>query len=56
MTKNNDPTSLRSQRRKNRNFTGSRPERRALRRLDSALAGYDGSDPSYTKPGKLKHW
>lgn len=55
MTKQKDPNSKRSQRRANRNFTMSRPERRAERRLSIALNG-QGSGPSYRKPGAQKHW
>jgi hypothetical protein len=55
MTKQKDPNSKRSQRRANRKFTMSRPERRAERRLSIALNGY-GSGTSYTKPGAIKHW
>lgn len=55
MTKQKDPNSKRSQKRANRNFTKSRPERRAERRLSIALNG-QGSGPSYTTPGAKKYW
>lgn len=63
MTKNKDPNSNRSQKRAKRNFTASRPERRAERRLVYATASYEdacrvdknGSKP-YTLPGAIKHW
>lgn len=56
MTKQRDSNSKRSQRRANRNFTASRPERRAASRLAYAMGGYNASDTSCTKPGKQKHW
>ena len=56
MTNQKDPNSKRSQRRANRNFTVSRPERRALDRLTRNLAVYNPSDPSSKKPGAKKHW
>jgi hypothetical protein len=62
MTKQKDPNSKRSQKRANRNFTMSRPERRAERRLSIALNGQrialnsQGIDPGYRKPGAQKHW
>lgn len=55
MTKQKDPNSKRSQRRANRNFTMSRPERRAERRLSIATNGYRGT-ASERKPGAQKHW
>lgn len=55
MTKQKDPNSKRSLKRTNRNFTMSRPERRAARRLAAATHAYR-PEPSYTKPGAIKHW
>lgn len=55
MTKQRDPNSKRSQRRANRNFTSSRPERRAQGRLNVALNGFKGT-AGETKPGAQKHW
>lgn len=39
-------------------LTGSRPNRRAQKRHNSALAGYapNSSDKAFTKPGAQKHW
>jgi hypothetical protein len=59
-----DKNSLRTQRRKNRNFNGSRCNRIAAKRLDSALRGYQiyvesdlkGGGKGFTKPGALKKW
>ena len=55
-----DPKSKRSQRRANRNFTGSRPERRAANRLSVATAAYQRGHSldaaAFTKPGKQAHW
>jgi hypothetical protein len=56
MTKSRDPNSNRSHKRAKRNFTASRPERRAERRLNAALGAYDVSNAAYTKPGAIKHW
>lgn len=56
MTKQKDPNSKRSQRRANRNFIASRPERRAERRLSIAINGSRPGDASFTKPGAQKHW
>lgn len=56
MTKQKDPNSKRSKKRANRNFTASRPERRAVDRLNRAMCIYDPSDPGYTKPGSMKCW
>lgn len=57
------PDSKRSKRRSKRNFTASRPQRRAERRLGSALAGYQNcvklskaGGKEFTKPGAEKHW
>lgn len=55
MTKQKDPRSNRSQKRAARNFTASRPERRAAKRLSIALNGYKAT-AAETKPGALKHW
>lgn len=55
MTKQKDPNSKRSQKRANRNFLGSRPQRRAERRLSIAINGYKATS-SETKPGAQKHW
>lgn len=58
-----DPNSGRSQRRANRTFTGSRPARRAKRRLASATGNYQfygGKMPEsgfiLHKPGSMKPW
>ena len=58
-----DPNSKRSQRRRKRNFTYSRPVRRAMRRLADALRGYEhtltlpGVDGrGFTKMGAQRHW
>lgn len=56
MTKQKDPNSKRSQKRADRNFTASRPERRAIRRLNYAMGSYDASNSAYTQPGAIKHW
>lgn len=49
-----DKNSKRSKRRANRNFTESRPNRRAKRRLAIKQAGASG--PGYRKAGNGKHW
>jgi hypothetical protein len=59
--KSADPNSKRSQRRAKRNFTASRPVRRAKLRLEAKLIGYKGAIASdkpepYTKPGALTMW
>lgn len=59
-----DPNSKRSIKRRNRNFEGSRPNRRAKQRLESANAGYllggiadkKNGLKAFTKPGAQKHW
>ncbi len=56
MTKPADPNSKRSKRRANRNFKGSRPVKRALKRLDHAMGAYRSSDSSSHQPGAMKHW
>ena len=56
MTSQRDPNSKRSQRRANRNFTASRPERRAQRRLHFALGAYVEGNAAYRQPGAIKHW
>ena len=63
MTKLNDIHSKRSEKRANRNFTASRPNRRANHRLAVAMAGYDSAFKAsqtggmeFTKPGAKKHW
>lgn len=56
--------SKRQERRAKRDFKGSRPNRRAARRLAIAIAGYEGACKSagkagaaaYTKPGAHKCW
>lgn len=53
---NKNPDSKRSKKRAARNFTMSRPNRRAQRRLNSALGAYVPSDVSCKKPGALKRW
>lgn len=59
-----DPNSKRSKRRRNRNndsnfkiksYMGSRPNRRAEKRLASAMGAYKGQDHE-CKPGSLNHW
>ncbi len=55
MTSQKDPNSKRSIKRSNRNFTASRPERRAERRLGTSLGGYKGT-AGERKPGAQKHW
>ena len=55
MTRQEDPNSQRSKRRANRNFTGSRPQRRAERRLSIAINGYKATSGE-TKPGAQKPW
>jgi len=56
--KSKDPSSKRSKRRANRNFTASRPERRAERRLNSAMGAFQAGngDMGYRKPGAVRHW
>ena len=57
-----NPNSNRSKRRAKRNFNGSRPNRRAQRRLMWATALYERAVASsrdanaYTKPGAMKRW
>lgn len=58
-----DPNSRRSKKRNNRTFKGSRPNRRAEKRLAIAKNGYrdaikaaHGDSSGYTEPGALKHW
>lgn len=56
--------SKRQERRAARDFKGSRPNRRAAKRLAVAIAGYEGACKSagkgnstaFTKPGSQKHW
>lgn len=56
MTKSRDPNSGRSKRRAARNFTASRPERRAKKRLNSALGAYNPNDSASKQPGAMKYW
>lgn len=62
MTKNPDPNSIRSIRRKKRNFKGSRPERRAKRRLEDnkkifeVMKRIDATPGTFTEPGATEHW
>lgn len=56
MTKSADPNSKRSRKRTNRSFVMSRPNRRALRRLNWALGAHNPSDPGSNEPGALKKW
>ena len=64
MTNQADPNSKRSKRRKKRNFTMSRPNRRADERKRSAERGYQlavastkGSGAAgFTKPGSQRRW
>lgn len=56
MTKSRDPNSKRSLKRSNRNFTNSRPVRRALKRLNSAKGAYNPNEPSSNQPGSMKYW
>ena len=56
MTKERDVNSKRSKRRDAREFTASRPVRRAKRRLFSATGVYSPSDPSLRQPGSMKYW
>jgi len=56
MTKQRDPNSKRSQKRASRSFTMSRCNRRAQKRLNSAMGAYNPSDVSCKKPGALKRW
>lgn len=55
-----NPDSNRSKKRANRNFTKSRPERRAERRLSQNLGAYNNGakmdSAAYTTPGKQAHW
>lgn len=55
MTKQKDPNSKRSKKRASRDFTASRPERRAQNRLNVALNGFKGTIGE-TRPGARKHW
>lgn len=56
MTKQKDPNSRRSKKRAARDFTASRPERRAKKRLNSALGAYNPNDPSSKQPGSMRYW
>ena len=56
MTKSRDPNSKRSKRRADRDFKGSRHERRAEKRLNSAMGAYDPNDSGSNKPGAFKYW
>lgn len=62
MTKSPNPNSLRSKRRAKRNFTGSRPVRRAAKRAAEALGGWNKhpkspeGDHVHKKPGATHHW
>lgn len=56
MTKQRDPNSKRSKKRSNREFTASRPVRRALKRLASATGAYKPGDSSSVQPGAMKYW
>lgn len=59
-----DSNSRRAKRRANRVFKGSRPNRRAEKRLAICMASYDrgvavdksNGGRSYVKPGKQKKW
>ena len=61
--KSPNPNSKRYKRRLNRDFKGSRPNRRAEQRLKSALKSYElalaaskGHDAGLRKPGAIKRW
>ena len=60
--KSPDPNSKRSKKRAARKFTGSRPVRRAKRRLDIATSGWVRNPKSpegehlHKKPGAINHW
>lgn len=56
MTKSRDPNSKRSQRREERDFTASRPVRRAKKRLNSSLGAYNPNDPGSNQPGAMRYW
>ena len=56
MTKQADPNSKRSLKRKARNFIASRPNRRATKRLNSALGAYKSGDSGSNQPGAQKYW
>ena len=63
MTSQPDPNSKRSRKRANRNFSGSRPQRRAERRARYAELAYraavraaNGDPKGYTVPGANKMW
>jgi hypothetical protein len=58
-----DPQSKRSKRRATRDFTGSRPVRRAKKELASRIKQYQDvisspriEDKGFTKPGATRHW
>ena len=56
MTKSRDLNSKRSKKREARNFIASRCNRRANKRLKSAMGAYDPSEPSSNQPGAMKRW
>jgi len=56
MTKQRDPNSGRSKRRAARNFVATRHEKRAKKRLNSALGAYNPNDSSSVQPGSMKYW
>lgn len=56
MTKGPEQNSKRSQKRRARGFVASRCNRRATKRLNSALGVYKSGDASLTQPGSIKHW
>lgn len=56
MTKSKDPNSKRSKKRAARNFTISRCNRRAAKRLNSAMGAYYPGESSSRQPGAKKYW
>lgn len=55
-----NPDSRRSKKRIARGFSGSRPNRRAERRLGTAMGAFSAGSrmdaSAFTKPGAINHW
>lgn len=56
MTLSRDPNSKRSKKRAERNFTASRSNRRAMKRLNSAMGAYNPNESGSNQPGAMKRW
>jgi len=56
MTKSRDLNSKRSKKRAARNFVASRCNRRATKRLKSAMGAYNPNESGSNQPGAMKRW